>query len=236
MAAQGYDGDAYDGGALSSAGQIPWDDAPWDSGAAQDDMGHDWRGADDHAESAYGRGRPLAAEELPPWLRNGGGQAADGRMAPPSERNAWARAGEPMEPSGGDAWDEGGSWDERGGHADDVWDDAPNWDDGRRGGQQSEWGYAEPSAGWGEPEPRSARGDGDRRRRMDPAEQRGESRRVRAQRPERQGRGDSRYADEGYGDPYDDGYDQGYEQDEADESSDRQRGRGWLGFLRRGKH
>jgi hypothetical protein len=148
-----------------------------------------------------------------------------------------------MEPAGG--WDDAGQWDDRGGQAEPGWDDGSGWgasDDGRgnghSGGQMSGWGYAEPSAAeWGESEPARARGGTARRQRMNPAEQRGQPRRMD---DGRDGRGHSRAQEPSYAagayddDPYGADYDQ--VDDEYDEEpSDRQRGRGWLGFLRRDK-
>jgi hypothetical protein len=225
-------GGAFDGAASA---QSPWNDAPeapWGADSAQDGMAYDQR---DDADQQYGRGQPLAPDELPPWLRGkGGAQASGGRMASAQRnpRNPWASAGEPMEPAGG--WDDAEQWDGRGAQAEQGWDDDSGWgasDDGRsdnrRDRQMSGWGHDEPSAAdWGASEPQSARGGTGQRQHMGGG---------------RDGRGRSRDQEPAHaaGAYDDDGYGAGYDQmdEEYDEEpSDHQRGRGWLGFLRRDKH
>ena len=222
----GYDAsDGYDGAASmqGAGGQPPWsDDAQWDGGAAQNDQMYDERG---DAERQYGRGRPLAAEELPPWLRGKGGGQPAGASLGRAAQNPWAAASEPAEFA--DSWDDADSWGEQGGQANDAWNDAGDWDDSpaqRRGPSRDDGRRGAASRDdWSDQRAAPQRGNGARGR---------------------NGRGDETpYAERGYtGRSHaQHGYDERYASadDELDygdeEPSDGQRGRGWLGFLRRDK-
>ena len=215
---QGYDQDA--------SAQAPWGaSAQWDGGAQNgpmndpmnDSMYYDQRGA----ESQYGRGRPLDDDELPPWLRGkGGGQPArapSGRAAP----NPWAAASEPAAFAGG--WDDGDAWGEPSNQANDGWNDAGSWDDSlaprRRPEPDDAWGRAAPRDDWSEQRRAPSRGNGARGGRSGRVDEDLYAGRGRSQRGY-----DERYAGA------DDELDYGDE-----EPADDQRGRGWLGFLRRDK-
>jgi hypothetical protein len=203
---QGYDQPGYD------QGQAPWGaDGARDTGAYAQQSGDDQR---------YGRGQPLAADELPPWLRGSGGAPSAGGRMPQAERNPWASAAEPMDAAG--AWEDPEPWDERDGQSEQGWG-ASGWSDGRDDGQSrqmSAWDASEPSAGWQESAPHHARGGHARGQRRNPDEQRGYA--------DDRYAADERYRDERY--PAD--YDQQYEEYD-EEPPDRKRG--WLGFLRRDK-
>ena len=132
---------------------------------------------------------------------------------------------QPME-----AWDEGESWGSSG-------DRRSGQQADQRGARRDDWGYAEPSAEWGEqPSGRRQRGRAAERRRDgwddDPAYSSG------AHAGYTDERHASRYDQQpgGYPDGYSDGYGEYNEDDEySDTPSDRKRGGGWLGFMRRDK-
>lgn len=239
----------YGGGALGAASglqglstQAPWNDTSWDPSGAQNDQGYDNQGFEDShgydgrsfdqqgydqqgyddqpyddnqgyesrgSAQVYGRGQPLAPDELPPWLRGKGGQAASSQRAAPG-RNPWQAASEPMDAPGG--WDESAGWGEQSDQT--GWEDPGAWDDRRGESQRGGWGRnAPPRDDWGD-QPDEWGG----------AERRGASRR---------GHDDREYDDRGYDDRRQRRDEMAYEDDEPYEE---QRGRGWLGFLRRNSH
>ena len=235
--AQGY-GDGFDdatGGAQAVGAEMGWDDDAWDDGAAH---GGSHTGYGTAAHTGYGaaarapRGQPLAPDELPPWLQGKGGEQ------PSAGHNPWVA---PSQPEGyGGGWDERGGWDESSAQqAATGWrDESRGWDarhDTRgEGGWDDSQGYGDPQGGWSEQRAAAPR--------WEESEQ-GYSAAYSAERPDdRYQRGydqrgyDQRgYDQQGYNDGYNDGYGRDeMEYDEGDDYDDG-RGRGFLGFLRRGK-
>lgn len=203
--------------AFSASAQLPWDEAgnpaPWGRVDAPDERAYDepappppLRGAQSEASSFARRtaSRPLANEELPPWLK---GKA--GAQAPQPNRNAWPEAEERQ--GYGQDWNNGAQWEDRGGEAEQAWDDGGGWDDGStwdnggQAGQEQAWGAHE----------------------REPQYKRNE-------RAPHGYRDEPAYANDGYGgyDAYDaeysaNGYDQRYDQGYDDRSYDRSRDRGY---------
>lgn len=243
--AQGYSG-GYDAPQdLQPLPESPfgWDEAgnpaPWDGAGAPGEMGYDENasfGASPAHEAHFNPGHaPLAHEELPPWLQNKVGQA------PQASGNPWGNASEQAAPAGG--WDEAG-WDEQGDqqwNENAAWDENASWDDprgGRAGGGRDEpWDDSGRDSGrggyrqGGQDDGRDGNGY-DRRGRRDEmsyddgayyGEQRYDSRRDERQYDER--RDDGRYANRRGAEP---------EYEYEDEHEPRG-GRGWFGFLRRGR-
>lgn len=197
--------------------QLPWDEAgnpaPWDRVDAPDEPAYDepapqsprGRQAEASPFARHPASRPLAQEELPPWLK---GKAS--AQAPQSNRNPWAEADERQ--GFGQEWNNGAQWDDRGGQAEQAWDEGGAWDDGSawdnggQGGQEQAWG----------------------------ADDRGPSQYQRNERAPRGYRDEPAYANDGYGgyDAYDaeysaNGYDQRYDQGYDDRSYGRSQDRGY---------
>jgi hypothetical protein len=237
---QGAAGYADFGGDESA--QPAWGDAQWDadgsagsagSAHGDDDASHGRRSQRRaQRDGRHAQAQPLAPDELPPWLLGKAG-------APAAQRNPWASAAAPMEPMEPmEAWEEEEPWSaQQGAPAEQGWDaDASQWGSSgaqqvdQRGAQQGGWDYAEPPAEWGEqPSGRRHHGRSAERRRDgwddDPAYS---------------SSAHAGYTDERYARRYDqspDGYGEYDEDDDeyADDPSDRKRGRGWLGFMRRDK-
>lgn len=223
---QGYEqGDDGDEG-----GQPAWGDAQWDAGVAPNEAPPERRGQRGGGQRQP-HGRPLAAEELPPWLRNKAGAQAPNAPMASAERNPWASAAAPM-----DAWDEEEPWDAQGDAGAQGWGEASQWsgagvsDQGAQSGaSMGGWGFEEPADDWSQQRMQSAqprrRGEWD----DEPSYSSGAH----------PGYADDRYPDDRAADRYGhspDGYDEydGYEEYD-DEPSDGKRGRGWLGFMRRNK-
>jgi hypothetical protein len=231
---QGFDGD--------EGGQPAWGDAQYDADGATDEAPRERRGqrGAGRQRGAGGQrqphGRPLGAEELPPWLRNQAGAPAPNAPMSSAERNPWASAAAPM-----DAWEEDEPWDAQGDGGAQGWGEAPQWSDagaseqdGHSGAPMGGWGYEEPADDWSQQRMQSAQ---PRRR----GEWDDEPSYASGAHP---GHGDDRYQDDRYQDDHSadrysqarDGYDE-YDSDDEydDEPSDGKRGRGWLGFMRRNK-
>jgi hypothetical protein len=200
-------------GAQATGGYMGWDDESSWGGGAQGDMAYD-EGGD---ESPYGRGRPLEPEELPPWLRGQAGAQAAGSSAYVPERNPWMAASQPE--AYADSWDEGDGWNAHDGRGEQGWDESAGWgaasggydDHARDGG----WSDAAARGGWSDQRD-SRRWEDDARRQRGPAPR---------------GRGEP---PRGYDERYDGAGDEMEYEDQGDPSRG-QRGRGWLGFLRRDK-
>jgi len=228
-AAQGFSGaqgwNAAEPGASLAAPEPTYQEGYDQQGYEQEyDQGQAQWGADSaQNDQGYGRGQPLASNELPPWLRGQAGASAAGGRMPSSERNPWASAAEPSDSAA--AWDEAEPWDEGDGQAAQGWG-AATWGDSRDGGRDdrhdsrrhdsyrdghadgrmSGWGASEPNVGWEESAPQRARG----------------------------GYADDRYDNDRY-DVSQYGDDDDRDDDYDEEPADRAHGRGWLGFLRRDK-
>ncbi|HEX8732113.1 MAG TPA: hypothetical protein VF725_08630 [Ktedonobacterales bacterium] len=254
--AQGF-GASYDdatGGALAEGAEMGWGDDVWEDDAtlAPDHTGYgpaaDHTGYGPAADADYGdaadrtgygaaarapRGRPLDPNELPPWLQNqGGGQ-------PSSGHNPWIA---PSQPEGyGGGWDDGEGWDNASSQQPAAgWDDeSREWDarpDDRRNDRR---GYHDAGDGYSEQRAAAPRWDESN---QGYSEQYPAERRDHQQWDYDQRGGDGRGNDQRGGGRrgYDQrGYDDGYENDEMDydesDDDDDGRGRGFLGFLRRGR-
>jgi hypothetical protein len=197
---QGFDSD--------EGGQPAWGDAPYDADGATDEAPRERRGQRGAGGQRQPHGRPLGAEELPPWLRNQAGAPAPNAPMSSAERNPWASAAAPM-----DAWEEEEPWDAQG--------------DG--GAPMDAWGYEEPADDWSQQRMQSAqprrRGEWD----DEPSYASG-AHPGHADDRYQDDRSAGRYSQAP------DGYDE-YDSDDEydDEPSDGKRGRGWLGFMRRNK-
>jgi hypothetical protein len=236
--AQGY-GDGFDdatGGAQAVGVEMDWEDDAWDDGGPKDG---DQTGYGTAAHTGYGaaarapRGLPLAPDELPPWLQGNGGEQ------PSAGHNPWMAPSQPKGYGGG--WEERGGWDESSAQqAATGWrNESQGWDarhDTRgEGGWDDNQGYGDPRDDWREQRAAAPRWEESeqgysapysaqsadyyqpgRRRRSGGYDQRGHDQRGHDQR----------------------GYDDGYGRDEMDYDEgddDDGRGRGFLGFLRRGR-
>lgn len=199
-------------GAQAVGANMDWGDASWDNGA-QDTGVH----GDYDAQSQSPRGRPLAPDELPPWLQGKGGAPG------PAAHNPWMAPSQPEAAS--EVWDDGDGWDDQSGQHEASWQGASGWGehrddrhDDRRG---ADWDYGDSQAGWNDQRSAARWEDSERYSAPYAAE--------RYDQPARGGRG--RYDDWDSDDRYDQ---ESMDYDEREDASERRRGRGFLGFLRRG--
>ncbi len=200
-------------GAQAVGANMDWGDASWDNGA-QNTGAH----ADFDAQSP--RGRPLAPNELPPWLQGKGG--ASGSAA----HNPWMAPSQPEIAQ--EVWDDGDGWDDQSAQVEASWQGESGWGehrddrhDDRRG---ADWDYGDSQANWSDQRSAARWEDSDRGYSAPYAAERHDP-------PARGGRG--RYDDRGYDDPYDQD-EMDYDQ-RGDDAPGGRRGKGFLGFLRRDK-
>lgn len=225
---QGFGGD--------DGAQPAWGEAQWDADGAAEDAPSELPQRPERPERRGQRGsqrqphgKPLAADELPPWLRGKAGAAGASAPMPSAERNPWASAAAPME-----AWDEEEPWDAQGGDDVQGWGEASQWSgasdqDGQSGASMAGWGYEEPADDWGQQRPQSAA----------PRRQEAWDDEPSYSSDAHRGYADDRYADDRSGGRYGQAPDEYGEYDDYDEyddePSDGKRGGGWLGFMRRNK-